>query len=70
MTIDTDTELRIPASGLMDLEKAARYLGVDLGTGRWMRRVKQVPFVKLGVKLHVKKQDLDAYVEAMTEPAC
>ena len=32
MAIETDTELRIPASGRMDLEKAARYLGEVLGS--------------------------------------
>ena len=70
MTVDTDTPVRIAPSGLMDLENAARYLGVDVGTVRWMRRMKKVPFVKLGARLHVKKQDLDAYVEVMTDPAC
>lgn len=53
----------------MDLETAARYLGRTLGTMRRLRRLKKLPFVKLGAKLMVKQTDLDAFIVAQTEPA-
>ncbi|MCP4713428.1 MAG: helix-turn-helix domain-containing protein [Planctomycetes bacterium] len=62
-------EIKISPSGLMDLENAARYLGCQAGTLRWLRRMHKLPFVKLGAKLMVKKADLDAYIEEITEPA-
>ena len=61
-------EIKISPSGLMDLESAAIYLGVKIGTLRWLRRMKKLPFVKLGCRVMVKQGDLDAYIEAQTEP--
>ena len=61
--------MNISPSGLMDLETAARYLGRTLGTMRRLRRLKKLPFVKLGAKLMVKQTDLDAFIVAQTEPA-
>lgn len=69
MTTDTDSTVRISPSGLMDLENAAKYLGVDLGTIRWIRRMKKLPFVKIGAKLMVKQSALDAYIDRVEEPA-
>ena len=66
----TATEINIAPSGLMDLENAAQYLGVNIGTIRWMRRMKKLPFVRLGGKLYLKQCDLDAYIEEVTERAC
>ena len=65
---DPQSRLEISPSGLMDLENAARYLGCKVDTLRWLRRMKKLPFVKLGQRLMVKQRDLDAYVEAATEP--
>ena len=62
-------EINIAPSGLMTLENAAQYLGVKIGTVRWLRRMRKLPFVKLGAKLYVKRQDIDTYIEAITETA-
>ena len=70
VTNNPKNSIKIAPSGLMDLENVALYLGVDLGTIRWMRRMKKLPFVKLGGRLYVKQQDIDAYVDVMTEPVC
>ena len=61
--------IKIAPSGLMDLNSAGQYLGVSMTTIRWLRRMKKLPFVILGGKLYVKQHDLDAYIEAATEPA-
>ena len=67
--VDTIPTMRISPSGLMDIENAALYLGTKVPTLRWLRRMRKLPFVKLGAKLMVKKSDLDAYIERATEPA-
>ena len=63
------SEIIISPSGLMDLENAARYLGTTVNTMRWLRRMKKLPFIRLGAKLMIKKSDLDEYIEQNTEPA-
>jgi len=54
MSEQATTTIKISPSGLMDMENAALYLGCPVGTLRWLRRMKKVPFVKLGAKLMVK----------------
>ena len=53
----------------MDLENAAAYLGVSVGTVRWLRRTKKLPFVRIGAKLHVRQQDIDTYLENLAKSA-
>jgi len=65
---DSQQQLEISPSGLMDLENAAKYLGCKIDTLRWLRRMKKLPFVKLGQRLMVKQRDLDNYIESKTEP--
>ena len=65
--LDKNT-IKIAPSGLMDLQNAALYLGCEIGTMRWLRRMKKLPMVRIGAKLMVKQHDLDAYIEAATEP--
>lgn len=67
--LEFKSEIRIAPSGLMDLENAAKYLGVKCDTMRFLRRTKQLPFVRIGAKLYLKQHDLDSYIERMTEPA-
>ena len=62
-------EVEISPCGLMDLQNAARYVGVKVDTIRWLRRTRKIPFVRLGARLMVSKSDLDAFIEAAKEPA-
>ena len=53
----------------MDLTAAAEYLGVSVSTLRWLRRMRKLPFYRIGSKLHVKRHELDEYIETVREPA-
>lgn len=55
-------KIKISPSGLMDLENAAAYLGVSIRLMRKFRTLRMVPFVKLGGKLMIHKNDLDAFI--------
>jgi len=57
----------ISPSGLMSLESAALYLGVNLVAVRNLRRFKKLPFCKIAGKVMVKQKDVDAYIEQQTE---
>jgi len=50
-------------SGLMGIEDAARYMCCSVTTMRWLRRTRQVLFIKLGGKLMVRRQNLDKWIE-------
>ena len=51
----------------MSIQDAAVYLGVKVDTMRWLRRTKQLPFVKIGAKLMIRQSALETYIEQMTE---
>ena len=65
--IAMSNELKISPSGLMDLSIAAEYLGVTVATLRWLRRMKKLPFLKLGGKLFVRQNEIDSYLEHIRE---
>ena len=64
-----DKTIDIAPSGLMDLRSAAHYLGVSVDSMRWLRRMKKLPFLKIGAKLKVRQADLDDFIQAAIEPA-
>lgn len=66
---EPDNNIRISPSGLMSIQDAALYLGVKVDTMRWLRRTKQLAFVKIGARLMVRQSALDAYILRVEEPA-
>jgi len=50
-------------SGLMKIEEAAEYMCSTVVTMRWLRRTKQLSFIKLGGKLMIRRQKLDDWIE-------
>ncbi len=54
----------VSPAGLMDIPNAAKYLGCPESSIRWMRRMRKLPFARIGAKLMVRQSDLDKYVES------
>ena len=48
--------------GLLDLDGAARYLGVEPRMVRRLQTERKVAFVKVGRYVRFRREDLDAYV--------
>jgi excisionase family DNA binding protein len=63
------------ASPLLTIPEAAAYLNVSVETLKyWLYRTVQIPSVRLGPRgrrglRRLRKQDLDAYIEAGVQPA-
>lgn len=54
------------APNLMNIQQAAEYLGLSVGTLYQWRCQRKVPYIKVGRKLKFKKDQLDQWLAART----
>lgn len=54
-------------SKLLNIEEAARYLGMPVSRIRYETFIKRIPFIKIGRSVRYIKEQLDAWIESHME---